>query len=423
MAIVVTNENKTSNGPLIGNNSVCGGGTNSKRTSMNWTTKTKRKLTDYKLLLEAGSILPALGYKLEQGNFKQQGGFPTDGGSYYVAPLACGHGNNIAAIDVVDLNDTRNKALRNLHDRVRDGKSFNLGVALAEMPQTLRLVVSTVNRLSGAFDALRRGNVKQAFSKLGIWDSRILRGTGNLPFRTAGAHRRHLQSMANSARRMSLRRGAVGRNSMYNFASQSWLELQYGWKPLYNDVYGSAEAVGRGLQARSDDITISARSRRESTKSSISEDGTFKISKSGKHTFTCAYSVSLGVLNPVSRNLAALGLSNPALIIWEKVPFSFVVDWFVPIGSFLEDLDTFTGYTTINSCRSELHSESNSCVMITKDGSRGPGEYEGKVIKFERFTDVSLSPPSPFANLGKKLGMSKLTSAFALAKLIFLPQG
>jgi len=420
MAIITTPVNELTYGALIGPNSACGGSSTSKRVSSNWTSITKRKLTDYRILLADGAILPALGYKLERGKYKQKGGFPTDGGSYYVAPLPCGHANNVATISLADLNDARNKALRNLHDKARDGKSFDLGVALAEMPQTLRLVVSTVNRLSGAFSALRRGDVNKAFSSLGLFDSRSLRGVGNTPFRTVGAHRKSMLTKAGKARRRRLAAGETRRNAMYNFASSSWLELQYGWQPLLSDVHGSAEAVGRGLQKRSDDVSISSRSRKESSKSQITESGPWRISKSGSHTFTCAYSVSVGVLNPVSRNLAALGLSNPANILWEKVPFSFIVDWFVPIGSFLEDLDTFTGYTTINPCRSELHNERNSCVMIIIDGSRGPGEYDGEVVRFERFTGVSLAPPSPFTNLGKKLGLKKVTSALALAKTIFL---
>jgi hypothetical protein len=50
--------------------------------------------------------------------------------------------------------------------------------------------------------------------------------------------------------------------------------------------------------------------------------------------------------------LNSLGLLNPLQVAWELVPFSFVVDWILPIGSFLEAATgtigtTFdSGYTT-----------------------------------------------------------------------------
>lgn len=33
------------------------------------------------------------------------------------------------------------------------------------------------------------------------------------------------------------------------------------------------------------------------------------------------------------------GFSNPAAVLWEATPFSFVGDWFFPIGDYLNDLD------------------------------------------------------------------------------------
>lgn len=42
---------------------------------------------------------------------------------------------------------------------------------------------------------------------------------------------------------------------------------------------------------------------------------------------------------------SALGLMNPAKIVWNAIPFSFVVDWFVNIGNFLDlaEVQPFTG--------------------------------------------------------------------------------
>jgi hypothetical protein len=38
-------------------------------------------------------------------------------------------------------------------------------------------------------------------------------------------------------------------------------------------------------------------------------------------------------------------LSNPAALAWELVPYSFVVDWMIPVGDYLSSLDAVNGLT------------------------------------------------------------------------------
>lgn len=62
-----------------------------------------------------------------------------------------------------------------------------------------------------------------------------------------------------------------------------------------------------------------------------------------KLTATCAYTYVLGNVQAMSNHvkrmrayLQILGFNNPLRTIWELTPFSFVIDWFIPIGDFLE---------------------------------------------------------------------------------------
>lgn len=55
------------------------------------------------------------------------------------------------------------------------------------------------------------------------------------------------------------------------------------------------------------------------------------------------YEYSLG--NSVFHNLSSFGVTNPASLAWELLPFSFVVDWFLPVGDFLSSLDAEFGMT------------------------------------------------------------------------------
>lgn len=49
------------------------------------------------------------------------------------------------------------------------------------------------------------------------------------------------------------------------------------------------------------------------------------------------------VTNPNLLLASRLGLTNPASIAWELVPFSFVVDWFGTVGEFLASWTDFDG--------------------------------------------------------------------------------
>ena len=43
------------------------------------------------------------------------------------------------------------------------------------------------------------------------------------------------------------------------------------------------------------------------------------------------------------RSLTQIGLTDPLQVAWALVPFSFVIDWFLPIGSMLEGLGATKG--------------------------------------------------------------------------------
>jgi hypothetical protein len=44
------------------------------------------------------------------------------------------------------------------------------------------------------------------------------------------------------------------------------------------------------------------------------------------------------------------GFTNPVSLAWELLPFSFVVDWFLPIGPYLESLDSWGGLILLDGC-------------------------------------------------------------------------
>lgn len=133
--------------------------------------------------------------------------------------------------------------------------------------------------------------------------------------------------------------------------ANGWLELEFGWKPLIQDVYAAMEVYRNGIATRGQLVTALG------TKS-----GYYKPSSSG--SFMNGYSnleanvltdkvksKAYGVVsNPTALTLNELGLANPALLAWQLLPFSFVVDWFLPISQILGVLSNRVGLSRYVIC-------------------------------------------------------------------------
>lgn len=187
--------------------------------------------------------------------------------------------------------------------RVKDQK-VNLGVVFAERKRTADLILGTAKQISDSIHFLKRGNISGAASALGV-KPRKFNGT---------------------------------KKSM----SSRWLELQYGWKPLLHDVYGAAEALAR-LQDRPNVTRLSfSKTHRWGSQDPVTFEGCKGVrTTKGKYTRKVVY--YFATQSQVHQDLASLGIYNPLSIAWEILPYSFIVDWFIPIGNFIDSLDATIG--------------------------------------------------------------------------------
>jgi len=135
---------------------------------------------------------------------------------------------------------------------------------------------------------------------------------------------------ANAARCL----GARPRNSQLKAKDVAgrWLELQYGWIPLVSDSYEAMKAFEE----------ISSGPRKKIFTAIVSKPISFEHSNSpGNFTAICRGKLSRRVQYEMYEEMSVarqLGVLNPLSVVWELVPYSFVVDWFVPFGTYLDNL-------------------------------------------------------------------------------------
>ena len=133
----------------------------------------------------------------------------------------------------------------------------------------------------------------------------------------------------------------LGKMTSWKRIPAKYLELCYGWTPLLSDVYGTAEhlayrsALGYPLSLRVTGKAMGGKSWSQLVPGVEFTQATW----SGQTTESCQVSFTYDVPSSFLREFTSLGLTNPATIAWELVPYSFVLDWFLPIGSWLDLLD------------------------------------------------------------------------------------
>lgn len=173
-----------------------------------------------------------------------------------------------------------------------------------------------------------------------------------------------------------------------------WLELQYGWLPLISDLYKAADEV----------INVSDQFMRFTVRvgipADVSGDWTqfqhvgannasiagistnfMPISHFKAETFNaCQLRVNLKKPN-TTQQLSRWSSLNPLSIAWELMPYSFIVDWFYDVGSYLRDTETQLLYGALfeSGFRSNLY----TCDI----GNRVKG-YGPEVNYFDKTTSV-----------------------------------
>lgn len=183
----------------------------------------------------------------------------------------------------------------------------------------------------------------------------------------------------------------LNREGIHNVAAQEYLKYVYGWKPLMSDIYGVLALMkDRG----SKDLLLFGEGTSDQTKDTavnVIHDISSKCDTShGPHSDHTKVSCKIWArIDPNCTGLRALnqlGLLNPISLAWELVPYSFVVDWVLPIGPALQALTAPAGLIYVNGSISvrnritgpyEHHWYQIDAYASTNTFSGGTVRYEG----------------------------------------------
>lgn len=291
--------------------------------------------------------------------------------------------------DVLD-NKIRNK----LNDEL------NAAVMLAESAKSVDSVAKRLSTVYQAAASLRKGDFLGAWKRLGYPPRKKL----------------------SSRRRRSLKKEIV--DEKYRGFASDWLELQYGWLPLLSDIHNAVEYASnrpKSVFIRAAETEEDSQSFSLTVRSNI-DGGSGKHQFVQKSTWRKSYIAEVHPDAPFLKRLAETGMLNPLTVAWELVPFSFVVDWFLPVGSFLSSLTATLGIE-IRGClyveRRDIHRQIQSTLVgnSSADRASGFGEYSTS----DHFTqrDFPGFPSAKLPHFKNPISTTHAANALALVVSIF----
>lgn len=248
------------------------------------------------------------------------------------------------SVPACPIEDAMSSINREIGDYIREAgrSSFHAISFIREASETISMlknpfkVLNFVKKFSGLNPADSKTTLKHSF-KLAHVNSLVQRG--------------HTQQ---SAKRLVDR------------ASDTWLEGTYGWNPFVADMLAVAELAGGAISARKQLAASGPMKFRVTRSGSTSvecpgntSDYTARVVSTGGRYSTTWKVVYYGTftVNPsvqaesfVESAARAVNLDRLGYAVWDAVPYSFVVDWFFPLGNLIDDAlsgPAFYSYATV----------------------------------------------------------------------------
>lgn len=257
----------------------------------------------------------------------------------------------------------------------------NYSVAMAEVQQTANLFGDTCHRLSSITKSFRKGRAWRDI-------------------------RRHLKS------------GGL---------SNDWLQYIYGVRPLISDVNGAFQDLYNREELRPT-VTVKgmAVDQVDVQRWQSKEKNSFPLLITDRGFVGCFVRLDYECHNNLLAAASKNGLTNPFETAWELLPYSFVLDWALPVGDLLHTMDAALGFTFKSGSHSTIHRINSTGVGDIRNyhsGTAWPSpllSYTGraKVVRLDRGVYTSspvprrLVPKNPLSLTRVASGLSLLVQAF-----------
>lgn len=306
-------------------------------------------------------------------------------------------GNVLASRAVLFLRDIHDNLSGSSYDRAyarlvgKLGETASMGVNLVQWKQADRMIRHRATTLSRFSDALKNRNPIGVAVSLGISVKK-----------------------AREVMKPYLKKDKYG---YHRAQANLWLEFWFGWKPLLNDIFGALDILTGELPSKP--LRGSASFSTPYGFDTGAPATEFLVGTAyGRVKVGC----NVKVKNPNLRLLQQLGLLNPATVLWDAIPWSFVLGWILTVDLVLNSWTAFAGLDVSKvfvvksvSYRGEMRW--HPCVACPPDQQEIYKTWINLLDGGKKSRVLSTSVPLPSLRV-KKLGFAPARALTAISLLI-----
>lgn len=267
------------------------------------------------------------------GNFQVQNsviglgytGFFNSGFNEYLGDINSqgGSGNLEAVFNRALLLNMRNQSITECLEKAISMK-LDMSEAMGGLKPTVVMIAESASRVLRAWQAIRKGDIRGAFYAL------------------------HLSPQHLKQFRLKT-------------ASEMWLQLQYGWMPLLMDIFNGINYVADAVNPVKSPPTQFTCVRRLEQRLVVKQPSHPNPSvwpgfaTKGEAMGAVETRYRFRISDPNVYLFNNLGLINPLYTVWVSLPFTFLLDWLLPVSTFLKaitaplGLQFVSGYSTTKS--------------------------------------------------------------------------
>lgn len=311
--------------------------------------------------------------------------------------------------------DAYNKAYEKFKSKCQPD-SAGLAMNLAQRQLAIDMIEKRTLQILGFANSLRKGNLPGALKSLGLLEdqkaTQVIRKYGRkYKFRNGTWKLRY------DSHRPKVGGDLKGKLPTKRSAADLFLELHFGWEPIIRDIHSSINVLQSGIPPE----RVSAGSTRRYTSKWYT--GTVNDPQEileDTHQGTWRISADITVSNPNLWLANQLGLVNPAAVIWDLIPFSFVLGWFVNVDSFLASFTDFWGLSLTNQAVTSHWIMTGHAYQIQKDWPKAGANtvYWDTTYKGVMTKRVPGSIPGPTLKIKEPWTLSKTRAATAVSLLV-----
>lgn len=288
-----------------------------------------------------------------------------------------------------------------LLEKVKDMK-MDLSVAFGTRQQTVDFIAETASKFARTLLSLKKGDL-------------------------GGARRALFGGAATS--REAKRFKAKSDKNWYQAMSNQWLEMQYAWSPFLSDIYAGMDlwktfprrptkVIGQKEVVRTNTVYTTG-----FHSGGINRKVTTEHKLRLRETMFC--DLEDNAISSLTTSASQIGLTNPALLAWDVLPFSFVVDWFLPLNGYLSSLDSMLGikhkHTVVaTKYEAKIRNEFYGSGLYNQNQSRVGGYASSRSLQKDFRRQISYIPPRPiFPSFKNPVSASHAMTSLSLMIALF----